>query len=339
MADEFEQYRVNETPSDSSQDEFEQYRVQEPPQESLGASIGYAIPRVATDLIKSGYNAAQSIPSYFEKAKTEYPGFFNTLLTHPASLAGQGLAGANEAINTMAQLPLKMSQYGSDRLHLIPQGVTNAIQHITPEDTSNAINSVFGQPQYPGEAMFRGLLRNVPSLYGASRIGEAMPPLTKWGATQNLNKARTLANDRNIGQMNIDPNIVEDARQFLPNTTPYRNTLDAAQHGDYNSLFGLQSDLGKNAGGYANSLFSAAERSHGRAGLQTRNDLLNAIHENLQSQGHQDVSDLLRQGQNDYRRYMGFKPYRNMLIGAGITASIPHNPITYMLKKALSYNM
>jgi len=342
MADEFEQYKVSEPSADSSQDEFEQYRVQEEPKESFGMSAALALPRIATDLGSKAYNAVQSIPSYFEKAKTEAPGFLipgGEASRHPFHSMGQGIAGANEAINSLAQLPLNVSRYGSDRLHLIPQAITNAIQKMTPEDTTEAINQLFGQPKYAGEAMLRGMARNALPLTGASRLMQAAPHLTQRGASRALRDARQTAATRNIGALNVDPDLIEDTRQFLPNTLPNRNALDAAQYGDYNSLFKLQSDVGKSAGDYAKSKFSAAERAHGKAGLAARNRLLDAIHENLQIQGHGDISDLLRQGQKDYSRYMKFKPYRNTLLLGSAGLALPVNHIANFLKKFVSDNI
>lgn len=141
-----------------------------------------------------------------------------------------------------------------------------------------------------------------------------------------------------IPRLNIPGEVIEDLRQFLPNTTPYRNLIEKAKTGNYKDLFNLQSDVGKHASDYTKSLFSAAERAHGRAGLKARNALIDEIHTNLKSQGHHDISELLRKGQEDYKRYMKFKPYRNALLGAGTALAIPKNPLTNLLKKLLLQN-
>ncbi len=176
----------------------------------------------------------------------------------------------------------------------------------------------------------------------------ALPHFTRWGATRNLNRASNLAEGRDILPMNINPEIIREAEQFLPKTAPYRNLINDAEHGDYNALFRLQSDLGKHASDYAGSMFSAAERQHGRAGLTSRNSLLDAIHEQLQGQGQHDISQLMRQGQNDYRRYMGFKPIRNKLAIGGLTGlgiggvlglPGPQNFIRALVKNALFNSM
>jgi hypothetical protein len=190
-----------------------------------------------------------------------------------------------------------------------------------------------GEPTFADTLVQKGVEHSPEILASANALRSILPHLTKRGATNTLKQARQLASERNIGAFNVDPELIEDARQFIPKTLPYRNALDAAHYGDYDSLFRLQSDVGKHASDYSRSLFSAAERAHGREGLAARKRLLDAIHENLQSQGHQDISDLLKQGQNEYRKYMGFKPYRNALGVAAASLAIPKNPMTNLLKK------
>jgi len=179
----------------------------------------------------------------------------------------------------------------------------------------------------------------VPSFWsGANTLRQMkiLPYLTQKGAAGTLSKASKIAKTRNIAPINVSPELIEDAAKFFPNNSAYNNMLEGARYGDYNSLLHLQSDLGKHASEYAKSLFSsAAERIHGRAGMATRNKLLGEIHEGLQSQGHEDISHLLRKGQEEYRRYKKFKPYRNMGMAAGAAYSIPKNALTNLVQKLL----
>ena len=85
--------------------------------------------------------------------------------------------------------------------------------------------------------------------------------------------------------------------------------------------------------GKIRSLFAPESAIKGEAGLGSRNNLLNAIHENLQSQGHLDISDLLREGQRDYRRYMNFRKYPRLLAGAAAVHSAPKNALTDLIKQ------
>lgn len=319
--------------------DFLQDFSEEQPKESYGWSMAYAVPRAVTDLSKRIYNFAQSVPKHLRAAKTEVPGLLNPvgqMWQNPKHALRQGLAGSLEALNSLAQFPVDVARYGADRLNLLPQSVPNALQKILPQDASQGINELFGGPQYPGEALLRGTARNIVPIAGVTKLLQAAPHLTKFGASRKLKKADKLAKNRDIGTLNVNPELIEDARQFLPNTLPHRNALADALSGDYNTLFKLQSDVGKNAGDYAKSFFSSAERSHGRAGLEARNRLLDAIHENLQIQGHNDISKLLREGQRDYRRYMNFKPYRNTLGLAGLGMLIPKNSLTNIASKILS---
>lgn len=137
---------------------------QSEPTESFVHSLGYAIPRVLEDLAKSGYGFLQKIPSYYESAKTEIPGLLETTYKHPQHLLMQGLAGSQELINNLAQTPLNLARYGQERLHLVPGAVTQALHNITPQDTSQTIHDMFGEPQYPGEALARGIVRDIPQI-------------------------------------------------------------------------------------------------------------------------------------------------------------------------------
>ena len=98
-------------------------------------------------------------------------------------------------------------------------------------------------------------------------------------------------------------------------------------------MFDLQSDLGKHAGGLSKDWFSKANRAHGRAGLQVRGNILNEMKNSLRKEGHGDIADLLTKGQNEYRRYMKFKPYRNAIGVAAGAAMLPRNALIELVKK------
>lgn len=309
------------------------------PKENLLESAIMAPVRLAADALVGGYNFAKKIPEYYQKAKTEVPGFINPMeiYRHPLHRAGQTLAGALEAGQGANRAFKEIPEYLANRLNLIPPEWAEKIP-VAP-DISPAIQNTFGEPKYPGEAMARGSARNMLNFGELGILKQLMPHLSRRGASLRLRRMNNLAEDRGLNPLNIDPSTIEDVRQFLPNTAPYRNLLDSAHSGNFRDLFSLQSDLGKQSSDYARSLFSAADRAHGRAGLEARNALLDAIHDAIQGQGHLDISGLLRSGQRDYRRFMGFRPYRNILGGAalagGIGAAIPDNALTDLAEKVL----
>lgn len=170
-------FLMKDTSSKNYQERSPRDFLSQPEKESLSESILYAVPRIGEDILNSAFNFAQNIPSYYESAKTEIPGIFTTARKNPKSLAFQGLAGANEMVNTLAQLPKNIAEYGSNRLNLLPQEVPKIIGKITPEDTTQSINNLFGEPKNPGEALLRGGIRNIPNLLATKAITSKLNPM------------------------------------------------------------------------------------------------------------------------------------------------------------------
>lgn len=216
-------------------------------------------------------------------------------------------------------------------------GQSSHLADYLPYDEHNYAD-VWGQKGQGTQAdnLIQKGIEFAPDLIGgvnALRSLKLLPHLTRRGASKSLVKAKELAKGRNIGTLNVNPDLIEDSAQFLPKTSAYKNMLEGAGYGDYNELFKLQSDLGKHSSDYARSLFSAAERSHGRAGMATRNKLLSEMHQGLKDLGHEDISALLKKGQDEYRRYAKFKPYRNALGVAAGAYMMPKNALIDLVKK------
>lgn len=226
-------------------------------------------------------------------------------------------------------------------------GQSSHIADYLPYDTQNYAD-VFGQKGQGTTAdnMIQKGVEYAPDVIGGAnalrRIG-LLPHLTQRGASRRLRNARQLGIDQNMGNLDIDPHLIEDMRQYQPaNTLPFRNQMDAAHTGNYQALFDLQSEVGREAASRARTLFSPAQRSHGRAGLQARNDLIEDMHRDMQLKGHHNVSNEFRQGQEDYRRFARFRPYRNAIAGAAISAAVaaalPKNALTNLIKKLITHS-
>jgi hypothetical protein len=151
--------------------------LEEAPPESTGVSLAKAIPRVAEDIYRGGMGFAKNLPGYAQSASSEVPGFVNTLLTHPGHLAGQGLAGLSELGQNVFNLPHDITNYAANRLNLFPKDINQKIQMGRMPDSSNEINKTFGQPEYPGEALTRGVARNALSLVPAGKAITSLNPL------------------------------------------------------------------------------------------------------------------------------------------------------------------
>lgn len=204
----------------------------------------------------------------------------------------------------------------------------------------NSYADVWGQKGQPSglDTIIQKGVEYAPDIIGAAnalRSLKLLPHLTRKGASKSLAKARAMGKSKNIAPLEVNPDLIEDTRQFFPNTTPYRNLIDEAGYGDYNRLFDLQSDLGKHAGGLSKDWFSKANRAHGKAGLQVRGNILNEMKQSLRQQGHEDIANLLTKGQDEYRRYMKFKPYRNALGVAAGAAMLPKNVLLDLAQKLM----
>ena len=307
--------------------------------ENLLESALLAPIRIGADALKGGYDfLTQKAPHYARVGTSEIPALVNPFeaASHPLHRLGQVTAGALEGAQNANKSFREIPQYMANRLHLIPEEWANKIPVASDNpqwDINPAIEKYFGEPKYPGEEFSRGAARNVLGLGELAAMKQILPHFTRKGASMKLKRMRNLANEAGLNPLSMNPTLIEDTRQFLPNTQQYRNLLDAAHTGNFEDLFRLQSDLGKHATDYAHSWFSAADRAHGRAGLESRNALLDDLHDAIQAQGsidpfgnissHQNISGLLRSGQRDYRRFMAFRPYRN-IIGAALAAKAAH---------------
>lgn len=352
-----EDMKVNAPGSGNSKPKFSYAPEEQRRKESLGTSAVMAIPRAGADLLGAGWEVAKKIPGASKQfAKQTWNEQLNPLRHYgedpleaqkkAEERRRQSAAGFAEAGVGLGNLPHGIVDYLENRLNLLPNGSSERVPH--PGDQTQKINNIFGAPQNEEDKFARGIAGNslalIPGIKGASVVAGlpkklGLPHLTQKGASKTLRQAEELTKSRNISPIKIDRALIKDAAQFLPKTSPYKNALKAAQKGNYNSLFDLQSELGSHAGDLAKSIFSKAERAHGREGMKVRNKLLEQIHSGLQKQGHNDISELLRKGQNEYRRYKKFKPYRNALALGAFGMLIPGTPITPIVKKVLSHSI
>lgn len=303
---------------------------------SFGQALAEAPGKIGQDIYEGITNFAGKIPKYYESAKTEVPGLFGItggVRQHPLHALSQGLAGTQEAINMLAQAPLSLAQYGSNRLNLLPESVTNAISKITPEDTSSAINQIFGEPKYQGETLLRGTARNIPQIAGGAKLISALKPsgllATKKSikntilnthdtlenkATNTFKDVSNQVNLRKINQIptNLTNNIdFQGIRSYFPATKKYEKILTGAEFGDYNSLRKLQSDLysegKKNLGSDL-----AADRMKGAEMLERRDEINSAIQNHLEKTGNSDLSAKLQSARNDWRTLQNIYYNENM---------------------------
>jgi hypothetical protein len=297
--------------------------------ESLGTSLGMALPRIGTDLAKSAYSAFQQIPSYLEKAKTEIPGMFNVMHEHPMHALGQAAAGLPELGNQLLNMPKNTADYLSQRLHLLPENIAQKVPQ--QGDISQGINEIFGQPQYPGEALMRGGVRNAINLAGAGEIANVLNPVNLSAKSIAKDVLRTGEQNKKIysglynnlwkeaeskgyGDMaHIKPQIdIDTIRKFSPKKSIkgiedfISNPTVQTAHSAKSDLLRIQRDLGRQ------TTLRTAERQQLKAASDAIDNIQNSMFKNKQGLVDQNLLDKYNKIQQGYANEV--IPYKNKAI-------------------------
>ncbi len=184
--------------------------------ESLGQAALRAIPRIGEDLYRGGMGFIKDIPGYYKQAQTEVPGAFNTISQHPLHALGQFGAGITELGHNAVNFPRGVADYASNRLNLLPREFASMVPY--QEDISEDINKTFGEPQYEGENLIRGIGRNASSLLGAGKVSNVLNPM-------NLT-AKSIAKDV----------LNEEGRQVKSHSRRYNKIWDEADRSGFNEV-------------------------------------------------------------------------------------------------------
>jgi hypothetical protein len=229
LEDEMPEKSVKRTPVNLLADEMPSSEEKE----SLGTSIGMAPFRIGKDLGDIIFERLKSIPSYIEKGKSEIPGLakivgtqlLNSQIPYPLrnaemektanSAVKQELAGLAELGQNIFNTPHDISNYASNRLHLVPRDINEKIQMARMPDSQEIINETFGTPKVPGEALIRGITRNLETGIGAGGIASAFNPmkLTSGNIAKNIINARKELKEKYSGQGGLYDQLEQKAIQ------------------------------------------------------------------------------------------------------------------------------
>ncbi len=192
---------------------------QQPQNESIGQAALKAPYRIGEDLYKGIASGIKSLPGYWNQAKTEVPGVWDALRQHPGHALMQGVAGTQELINSLAQSPKGLASYAENRLNLLPKGSAEFVgKNLVPEDTTEAINQLFGEPQYAGEKLLRGAGRNALNLTGTGALLKTLNPL-------------------NLTAKNIAKDVLKaEQKQVKSHTKRYNKIWDEAEKSGFNKV-------------------------------------------------------------------------------------------------------
>lgn len=286
----------------------------------IARSIGIGLGNMGHSIL----NAPHDIASTFEQKGKEFKKGLKPLKMDYESMLADSIKNQVEEFN---------------RKHNVPESMKNpnfgkSVSELIPHQQEYNFAEMLGQKGDPStsEWLIQKGTEHLPDILGATALYRSLPiALTRRGAARELRQARNLAQERNINNLNIPDEIMEDIPQFLPTTRPYQRLIEEAGQGGYDPLFAIQSDLGEAGRGFARNPFSFAERRHGREAGRTRERLLNSMREELENQGHLDIANLMRRGQQRYRNYSRLKNARNI----GLTLGAIKTPYGRRLLKAI----
>lgn len=231
------------------------------------------------------------------------------------NLGEYGLAGVKgvESLGkigqkAMNQLPGPHPSMQSPEVPYSEQG-KQLLNRVIPEDYAERYG-----PQDQGllDAMIQGGITHAPEIYGGARLVgagiRALPHFTQRGAARRLNLARGQFEQRlpPVHQDQELANLMDRASPYLDRTQATQRMLQDARGGGYEPLFSTASQLGHESRSLQRSPL-ASERRIFREPQEARQDILSRLERHARFHGEDEAADLLRNGINDYRRYVRFR--------------------------------
>jgi hypothetical protein len=288
--------------------------------ENFATSAGMAIPRIVKDIGGSALGFLRNIPNYLSEGKTEVPGLFDSYTKHPAHVSSQIKGGLFESLLNAINIPHDVQAYTEKRLHLLPEGYSN--NNFTPNISSQNIetgtNALFGEKQYPGESLARGIGRNLalgtaaartalkfnPAQLSSQNIAKGIVDTEKGmkekysGETGLYNQLSDEATSRGITLSHINPEHINSSSIDLPSLDKFianKNLLNAQR---------AISDLGFRERLLGRKQVAGTLDSEGRDKLKEATNAKNYIQNNMfkdeEGNVHQDLLDKHREIQKGY---------------------------------------
>lgn len=131
-------------------------------------------------------------------------------------------------------------------------------------------------------------------------------PVTQRGASRQLRLLDKMMKEREIGNLPLSAESIQESRPFLPQTHATREMLKGAAEGEYQPSFSLQSQVGHHERNLRKSPL-AAERLLAPQARELKQRILGEMQTALRESGHHEAADLLKGGINDYRKYIKYR--------------------------------
>lgn len=131
-------------------------------------------------------------------------------------------------------------------------------------------------------------------------------PVTQKLAAQPFKEAAEQARKRQISNINVNPQYIQEAENLLPQSEYFQKLIADAKAGNYEPLMSLQTDVGREARALGKSPIRAESRQAVKA-HELKQNILGDIKTHLESQGHEDLARLLDEGMRNYKTYIKIK--------------------------------
>lgn len=170
---------------------------------------------------------------------------------------------------------------------------------MSRENVNELINASGGIG--PGMAISGGLARGSVIPTKNSLIQSILKPhdALERAAAEKFQHVSGEVSKRGSSNMAINPNEIENLKQYFDKTRQSNKLLNDAKTGDYDALRKLQSDLYKKGKKNLQSDLET-DRMRGAEMLEKRNDINSDISDSLRMQGHHDLADVLDAAKQDY---------------------------------------
>lgn len=110
----------------------------------------------------------------------------------------------------------------------------------------------------------------------------------------------TAAENRGVNNVQINSDLITQAKDFFPDTTAANKLIDKAKTGNYKDLRKLQSDLWKRGTKFKSSDL-VQEQDKGEEALDLRDKINESIKSHFINQGHNDLANTLDNAMSNYR--------------------------------------
>lgn len=124
--------------------------------------------------------------------------------------------------------------------------------------------------------------------------------------THQLDQVADAIRNRGLSHFDLPPEMIEQARNYLPPSHATREAIAASNRGNYPSSFSIQSQVGQHQRNLASSILPN-DRLLSPAVGDLKQSMLSHLGNTLRATGMHEEADLLSQGINNYRQYIQVK--------------------------------